>query len=540
SEPKPIRITTDYTFYDQGDVTQQQKSYIKNFVDISKLYFQKLLKIYPLIGNNVFDQIFKGICIDFAVPINDQTIGIPDSDLHLYVIWLQMLDSVLILTIDNLDLLLEELILIQQILEILLLIKILFRIIYKQLFMKFYMYSVFQEALCIFGQILILDIIMEITLKLNCKKQKLIEENKPLFQLPKTQQKLLENIIVVHQLKECNLKMISHWERTVIYNEIMTGTKAYITSSVLSIFTIAALKDTGFYPETNENMANNIFWGKEKDCDFLENACQSTIEYPEQPKKYEEQQCTFGYEGIGIGVSELYAEKCNLIYFYINRLCTNPNSVSSEDDKNMNMKNYRIIQLKVNASNLQLQNPNIHNFEINSDVINLNVPPMLRKQLLFSQRSIYKLYVEKENKIQKRILIQVAKKLKVKSHALKIMKDYVIIPLYVQISVLKKEFVQKVNASAKKGLEELIVLNTLLTVVVQRNVLKLVIILIELKSVQNVIKDVKNVIIWVVMNVMIINILIIQLKIIQYALINILIVNHVIITSVINVWRDIN
>lgn len=53
----------------------------------------------------------------------------------------------------------------------------------------------------------------------------------------------------------------SHWEKIAIYNEMMTAT-AVTGDAVLSVFTIALLKDTGFYPEVNENMADNIYWGK--------------------------------------------------------------------------------------------------------------------------------------------------------------------------------------------------------------------------------------------------------------------------------------
>jgi len=42
---------------------------------------------------------------------------------------------------------------------------------------------------------------------------------------------------------------------------MMTAT-ATTGDAVLSVFTIALLKDTGFYPEVNENMADNVFWGK--------------------------------------------------------------------------------------------------------------------------------------------------------------------------------------------------------------------------------------------------------------------------------------
>ena len=50
---------------------------------------------------------------------------------------------------------------------------------------------------------------------------------------------------------------------------MMTGA-AVMTDAVLSVFTIALLKDTGFYAEVNEGMADNIYWGKNKGCSFLE------------------------------------------------------------------------------------------------------------------------------------------------------------------------------------------------------------------------------------------------------------------------------
>lgn len=53
---------------------------------------------------------------------------------------------------------------------------------------------------------------------------------------------------------------------------MMTAT-AVTGDAVLSVFTVALLKDTGFYAEVNENMADNIFWGKGKGCEFLNNAC---------------------------------------------------------------------------------------------------------------------------------------------------------------------------------------------------------------------------------------------------------------------------
>jgi len=45
----------------------------------------------------------------------------------------------------------------------------------------------------------------------------------------------------------------SHWERTIIENEIMTASQV-IEGSQLTIFTVAALKDTGFWADVNENL----------------------------------------------------------------------------------------------------------------------------------------------------------------------------------------------------------------------------------------------------------------------------------------------
>ncbi|EGR32846.1 leishmanolysin family protein, putative, partial [Ichthyophthirius multifiliis] len=251
----------------------------------------------------------------------------------------------------------------------------------------------------------------------------------------------------------------SHWERTVIYNEMMTGDEVY--DSVLSIFTIALLKDTGFYPEVNENMADNTFWGKGKGCDFLENACQSKVGYPEFPKQNSQVLCSFEYDGIGISGPLELGDGCYLINIYQNRQCSNPYVIQQQYDKNQEsnkLSNYST-QSKCFKSTAKKQNSvKLYTMILNLDVTNSNVPPMLLKYLLFSPILIQKFYVEKENKIYKRISIQVAQKLKVKSHALKITKDSVIILLYVRISVLKKEFVLTVNASANPDSEELIVL----------------------------------------------------------------------------------
>ena len=53
-------------------------------------------------------------------------------------------------------------------------------------------------------------------------------------------------------------------------NDIMN---AFLNPSenVISVFTLALLKDTNFYAEVDLSKAQNIFWGKNKGCQFLNN-----------------------------------------------------------------------------------------------------------------------------------------------------------------------------------------------------------------------------------------------------------------------------
>ncbi len=48
----------------------------------------------------------------------------------------------------------------------------------------------------------------------------------------------------------------------------MTAT-AINEGSNLTIFTVALLKDTGFWDDVNENLTDPIYWGKNKGCDFV-------------------------------------------------------------------------------------------------------------------------------------------------------------------------------------------------------------------------------------------------------------------------------
>lgn len=83
-------------------------------------------------------------------------------------------------------------------------------------------------------------------------------------------------------------------------------------SFYLSPFTIALLRDTGFWDEVNENLSTPIFWGKNKGCDFFYSDC-ITSNYEEySPTALSG--CSFNYEGIGTVNADNYSDSCSSIY----------------------------------------------------------------------------------------------------------------------------------------------------------------------------------------------------------------------------------
>lgn len=53
----------------------------------------------------------------------------------------------------------------------------------------------------------------------------------------------------------------SHWETTAILDEMMNPASS-ATNSIMSIFTIALLRDTGFFASVNASMEEPSFYGK--------------------------------------------------------------------------------------------------------------------------------------------------------------------------------------------------------------------------------------------------------------------------------------
>ncbi|EGR29768.1 leishmanolysin family protein, putative [Ichthyophthirius multifiliis] len=105
----------------------------------------------------------------------------------------------------------------------------------------------------------------------------------------------------------------SHWEKTILFDELMTADSSG-REFILSIFTIAVLKDTGYYAEVNESMANNIQWGKNKGCDFALKACQSNTYYPEFSQiEHSPVQCSSQNDGYGQVFESSFMDNCKNI-----------------------------------------------------------------------------------------------------------------------------------------------------------------------------------------------------------------------------------
>ena len=98
----------------------------------------------------------------------------------------------------------------------------------------------------------------------------------------------------------------------------MTGT-SITTKAILSVFTIALLKDTGFYAKVNEDMAENQLWGKGKGCEFLNNICLSNQKFEEFPDN-ELFGCTFDKMAAGVVTNDSgFDSSCSFMQAYNNR-----------------------------------------------------------------------------------------------------------------------------------------------------------------------------------------------------------------------------
>ncbi|EGR30430.1 leishmanolysin family protein, putative [Ichthyophthirius multifiliis] len=130
----------------------------------------------------------------------------------------------------------------------------------------------------------------------------------------------------------------SHWEQLIVQNEMMMASRA-ITDAQLSVLTIALLRDTGYYTEVNENMADNLYWGKGKGCQFVILGCHSGLKFHEFPQQMKIQ-CSFENDGYGFPETTPFLDKCLMKSIYGNNLCTSYKNNFINQDSDAKLEYY--------------------------------------------------------------------------------------------------------------------------------------------------------------------------------------------------------
>ncbi|EGR32238.1 leishmanolysin family protein, putative [Ichthyophthirius multifiliis] len=115
----------------------------------------------------------------------------------------------------------------------------------------------------------------------------------------------------------------SHWEKTAIQNDIMTGV-AQIGDTVWSGLNNALLQDSGWYEINNTSLFDNTEWGKNKGCSFIQEYCRSVNNFPEFCTQEEQEGIDFTYSGLGQCTNrDNLMNNCKYILLYSNTECMN-------------------------------------------------------------------------------------------------------------------------------------------------------------------------------------------------------------------------
>ena len=58
-------------------------------MELSRIYFSHLLKVNPIINNNIFNTAFSPKCNGIVINNEDRNNGISNSDLHIYIVYIK-------------------------------------------------------------------------------------------------------------------------------------------------------------------------------------------------------------------------------------------------------------------------------------------------------------------------------------------------------------------------------------------------------------------------------------------------------------------
>ncbi|KAL4438376.1 hypothetical protein ABPG74_009415 [Tetrahymena malaccensis] len=333
--PQPIRITFDFKELDnpqngQG-MTPKIKEYLKKIMYAAQIYLAKLIKVYPAQRPIKFN--WSGdTCYDVKVSEQIKTVGIEDSDLHIFVtyanhtdqsylanaIWCQLDPqpnvgrvkfNIGIMDIDESS---------------------------TQSFQDNFSTSL-HEILHILGfaggamhywidpdtnrpygdnginKIKKLERRWDTDNVIKVTSKNIVNVSQNHYDCPYIDGMYLEN-------QGEGGSQGSHWERDLLGNEFMTASIVYGTYTI-SKFTAALLLDTGFYAEVNSNLLMPIYWGKNKGCDFFNKSCNTGKYFPEFPGDNIEESCDFFSFGIGSNQNYDYFSQCKTVSVYHNGYC---------------------------------------------------------------------------------------------------------------------------------------------------------------------------------------------------------------------------
>ncbi|EGR30431.1 leishmanolysin family protein, putative [Ichthyophthirius multifiliis] len=305
-------------------------------METAKIYFQKLLKVNPFLGNNYFprySKLWKQSCNGVFIPDSAIEVGIPDSDLHIYVITknkpqdgdlanacvcayndMYMRPSFGRIQFDlglfgkNQDAESFENDLETTIHEILHILG------FSGFQMQFWINPQTGQYYGQYGLSQITKIVIYRGLPTTLVMTKnILQTARKYYACPNMEGMQLEN-------EGGSGSLGSHWEQLIVQNEMMMASDV-ITDAQLSVLTIALLRDTGYYTEVNENMADNLYWGKGKGCSFVIEGCYSKQKFDEFPQEMKVQ-CSFENDGYGFPETTPYFDKCLMKDIYGNKLCT--------------------------------------------------------------------------------------------------------------------------------------------------------------------------------------------------------------------------
>ncbi|EAR96681.1 leishmanolysin family protein (macronuclear) [Tetrahymena thermophila SB210] len=340
---QPIRITTDFSRLspkpELPPITNNQVNYLKTVSTTVVNFVSNFIKVQPNTSNNIFDpkQSIDGTCITVKPLKKDRTDGVSDSDLHLYFIYTSDPDAGFLANAGFCNLQQGETYLRPNFGRVLFNIAnmknfgtnleqfqndvmiTLHEIIHVLGFSYGAMQSWYDKASnWLLGQEAANKLISTQTLR-GIQTNLLGSPNvlataKKYYGCPTLQGMQLEN-------QGGPGSQNSHWERTIIRSELMTPS-ALVEDLNLTVFTVAVLKDTGYWDDVNENLSDPIYWGRNKGCDFFQNACQSSTQY-EEFATANQKGCSFWGDGQGIGsTSDRFGDNCSVIEIYSNNLCS--------------------------------------------------------------------------------------------------------------------------------------------------------------------------------------------------------------------------